>query len=169
MKNTVFFLCFFIAIITSCTSNTVDENAHLIGTWELTEWTIETPVDLNNDGVLTTSFSPGCLAGSEIVLDYDAKGTFFYSSNVSYFTRVENNEIVYMTTCSTSSDNVPKAITYTSEENLVYINKDGEMFILSQEVDENLYLVVENGFIVKDIDTFEITESQDITYIFTKK
>ena len=66
-------LCFIILFFNGCSQNdedTIEDNS-ISGKWELVSWSIKTPVDLNNDGIATTEFSPGCLAGSYFEFEDD--------------------------------------------------------------------------------------------------
>ena len=167
MKRLIYSLGLSMVILTSCSSDKIGENYELYGNWKLIELSTSNPIDLNNNGTLTTSFQPGCLLGSELIIKDDSNGSLFYSSIVSYFTRTENNEIVYITSCVTDSDNIPFPITYLLENETIYLNNNGEISVLTV-VDNQLQLVIENGFVTRDETTLEITQTQDLTYIFSK-
>jgi hypothetical protein len=62
---------------------------------------------------------------------------------------------------------MPNIVNYTVNNNTVMIDLDGEIMMLT--IDGNtLNMIVPNGFIAKDIDTFETTMTQDITYTFKR-
>lgn len=170
MKN--FFYLLLSLLIFSATSCSVDkvsdeEFETIKGAWELTSWHIDNPVDLNNDGTATSDFSAGCFADSNIVFKSDGQGTIFFSSKVSYNTAEENGAITYMVSCARSTELKPSPIAYSVDKDIITIYDDERASIIVIE-DNRLALTIEGGFITKDIDTFEITSQQDVTYYFTR-
>ena len=161
------FACLSLALITSCTTEDIDDSSTILGGWTLTSWKIDTPIDLNNDGSPQSEFSPGCLSDSELNFMDATNGTIVFSSDVAYNTKMEDGKLVFMTACSTDSDRVPTLLNYTINGSSVMIDFEGETYILTIE-GNTLSMIVPNGFVAKDIDTFETTVMQDITYTFTR-
>ena len=161
-------ICISITLLTSCTTEDIDDQSSLIGVWKLTSWTINTAIDLDNDGIASTEFSPGCLIDSDLTFMDDSNGTIFYSSSVSYSTRMEDGNMVFMTACTTDSERVPSLMSYTSSDSEIIINKDGVEFVLALN-GNTLSMLVPNDFIAKDNETSETTVSQDVTYIYTRQ
>jgi hypothetical protein len=152
---------------TSCSTEAIDETSAILGQWKLTSWKVNTPIDLDNDGISNSEFSAGCLSDSAISFIDPSNGTIFYSSSVTYNTRMENGQQVLLTACSTRDDIVPSLVGYTMTNNTITLNSNGEEFLLT--LNENtLSMHIPNGFVAKDIDTSETTISQDITYVFTR-
>ena len=166
MKN-VLLLLLLVSLLCSCSKDNLGDNS-VSGKWILQEWTVKDPLDLNNDGNASASFSPGCLDMSTLELTENGNGELFWFSNVSYNTRVENNNLFIMTACSTSSSEMAEPITYEENMNGLVIYHEGNEYLASY--DENiLYLTVPNGFTARDQETGEITISRDVTYIFSKE
>ncbi len=154
-------------VFISCSKNDIADKTSIRGTWKLSSFTLKTPIDLNNDGTSTSTFSPGCLNGSNLEFTDTSNGTLLFTSSVSYNTTNENGTLVFMTACSTDSELLPSPITYIMDGETVIVTNNSEQYILTLE-GNTLLMEIANGFIATDTDTFEITSSQDITYIFTK-
>ena len=169
MNKILTYLCliFILTVTASCSKDDTDTNS-IQGTWLLTSWNLKTPIDLNNDGILSSTFTPGCLNGSELKFNDHVNGTLFFSSSVSYNTTIENGTLVYLTSCITDTDLSPSPITYIQDGETLIITSNNEEYVLAFN-GNTLYMMVPNGFTATDVDTFEITAFQDITYIFTKQ
>ncbi|WP_455169101.1 hypothetical protein [Aegicerativicinus sediminis] len=170
MKNYFYLLLTLLfTFATSCSVDKVsdEEFESIKGSWLLTSWHINNPVDLNNDGIATSDFSAGCFTDSNIVFNNEGRGTIFFSSKVEYHTEEENGNITYMVTCATSTELKPSPISYSVDKDIITIYDEDR---ISQLVKENnrLALTIEGGFITRDINTFEITSKQDVTYYFTR-
>ena len=161
----------FLILISSCTKDesVETETLDVSGKWHLTEWTVKTPIDLFNDGEEATSFDPLCLNGSILEFFGEGSGDLFFYADVSYNTTYEdNNNLFIMMACSTSSDRLPVPISYINQENGYVVYAGQKTFNVTIEGDI-LYMVEENGLLAHDIDTNDVTISQDVTYIFTKE
>lgn len=159
--------CVSLILFTSCTTEDIDDTSTILGEWTLTSWSVSTPIDLNNDGSVQSEFSPGCLSDSALNFMDATDGTVFFSSEVTFNTRIEDGKLVFMTACTTDSNKVPTLMNYTTNGSSVMIDYEGEIYVLT--IDGNtLNMLVPNGFIAKDIDTFETTVIQDITYNFIR-
>lgn len=166
MKN-VLLILLLVSLLVSCSKDDLNNNSFQ-GKWILQEWTVKEPLDLNNDGNATASFSPGCLDMSTLEFSTNGNGELFWFSSVSYNTRIENNNLFIMTACSTSSSEMAEPITYEERENGLIIHYEGDEYQASYN-ESSLYLTVPNGFIARDQESGEITLSRDVTYIFIKE
>jgi len=157
---------------TSCSDDTSEEfsnDSPNQGEWKLTKTIIETPIDLNNDGVLSNVLfeAPGYSDDSYIIFNDSTQGTIFFTEDINYFTSNENEALVFMTISSTSSDRVPQSMTYSLMANQGVMYCEDMEFGISINANE-MRVTIENGFIARDINTLETTVSQDLTYIYTK-
>ena len=169
MKKLVLALytCLSFIVFTSCSTEAIDETSTILGQWKLTSWKVNSPIDLDNDGISNSEFSAGCLSDSAISFFDSSNGTIFYSSSVTYSTRIENGQQVLMTSCLTRDDIIPSLISYTMNNNSIILNNNGEEIAIT--INENtLSMHIPNGFIAKDIETLETTIIRDITYMFTR-
>lgn len=170
MKKLLLQFCLILVFIfsNSCSKDDNIDKSSLEGTWKLTAFTLKIPLDLNNDGIETSSFMPGCLNGSALNFTDMTRGSLFFNSIVSYNTTVEDGNLFFMTSCSTDSDRAALPITYTLDDEIITISSESQLYLLTIDGNE-LFMEIPGGFNAYDIDTFETTVSQDITYIFTKQ
>jgi hypothetical protein len=161
------YTCLSFIVFTSCSIEGVDDSSTILGEWTLTSLKVDTPIDLNNNGTPQSELSPGCLTDSALNFLDASKATVFFSSEVTYHTRMDDGKLIFMTACSTDSDRAPTLVDYTMNNNLVMIDFEGELRVLTLN-ESTLIMTVPDGFVAKDIDTFETTFTQDITYVFTR-
>jgi hypothetical protein len=176
MKHTILFLFAVALLFTSCSKDDVDtQDVTLIGTWKLSAIELTTELDTNNDGVKSINLiDENPIIDATLTFDTSNSGTFFYNSWVSFNTRTENNELVFMVSSTINSENMPKPFNYHSDDNFVDAEIDmtfsktgGELSTLNIE-GNTLKMHVENGFLVNDLDTGVETVRQDVIYVFTK-
>ena len=158
----------------SCSKDDIN-NEYLIGSWKLTAINLTTPLDTNNDGFTSLNIvEENPIIDASLVFANEVNGNIYYNSTVSFNTRIENGNLIFMVASSIGSDNEPKHFTYSENNNDLNINED----ITFNHVNNSSILVLENdtlsmsvkrGFVVTDIDTLEESVAQDVTYIFTKE
>lgn len=176
--HSIICIIFPILFLTSSSNDnmTILNNNDLLGVWNLTSITLTTPLDINNDGETSLNvLDEVSIIDATLIFTDSINGTIFYDSSVSFYTRKEIGKLVFMITSSTGSENSPLPFTYTNTDNNVIINQDitfnqtnnnPSVLTLNQN---SLSMEVTNGFVVKDINTFEESVSQDITYVFTRQ
>ncbi|WP_338730982.1 hypothetical protein [Mangrovimonas cancribranchiae] len=170
--NKLFFLVS-LTVVFACSSDQDDvvnnEASGIEGVWRLNEITLETPLDINNDGVASAILfeAPGYLGHSELIINNETSGTIYFSAQTTYSTRDDDGKLFFMITSSTNDDRVDEPINYTLEDGVGIINYDGveSSFIVSENV---LSITVANGFIARDQITGDISVSQNLTYTFVK-
>jgi len=176
--HSIICIIFPILFLTSSSNDnmTILNDNNLLGVWNLTSITLKTPLDLNSDGEPSLNvLDEVSIIDATMIFTDSANGTIFYNSYVSFYSRVENDNLFFMITSSTGSENSPIPITYSNTDNNVIINQD----ITFNQTNNNpsaltlnqnsLSMEVTNGFVVKDINTFEESVSQDVTYVFTRQ
>lgn len=165
---------FLLLSFTACSTDN-DDNIHdndaLTGVWRLSRKTIETPIDLYNNGDLSNVvYVSGSNLSyySEIIISDNNSGVIHFSDNVSYNTREENGELIFMIASSTNSERVDIPLNYNLNGNSGNISYDDveATFLLEGNT---LFMTIEDGFVAKDIDTFETTIVQDMTYVFERQ
>ncbi len=162
-----FFLCLLFLIISSCSKDEMETQNPLLGNYTLTSWSVDTPIDLNNDGFSSTEFDPGCLNNSEIIFSNNSSGSLLYTSFVSYNTFLENGKTVYATTCTINADLDAQQFTYNETATNITIDFNGVIYDVIKN-GTTLLLEIPNGFVIKDVDTLEVTHVQDLVYVFEK-
>lgn len=165
MKHTC--LIFFISLLFfSCAEDDSVQETSLTKTWKLKEWYLKQPLDLNNDGVETTTFAPGCLGDSRIYFFDDKTGSLFFSSEVTYYQDRTSGD--FMVTCSTLTDRIPLNISQGSNENEMVIQTPNEVLVAQFEGND-LLLTIPDGFEVLDATSFETIVLMDQTLRFSKE
>ncbi|RSK39327.1 hypothetical protein [Mangrovimonas spongiae] len=169
--NKLFFLAS-LTVVFACSSDQDDvanEPSGIEGVWGLNKITLETPLDVNNDGVASTILfeTPGYLGHSELIINNETSGTIYFSAQTTYNTKEEDGKLIFMITSSTNGDRVDEPISYTLEDGIGIINHAGveSSFTVSENT---LSITVANGFIAKDHITGDISVSQNLTYTFVK-
>ena len=167
----IFLLAFSSIALLSCGSD--DEatpNNSLQGTWKVTSFTTNVPVDFNNDGVSSTNFltESGCYDNSTLLFGNNNEVTAaFQDLDVTLDINFENPEAsIYEINCLPSA---AVAGTWTQNNNSVTVTIDGEPAIMI--LNGNTLTAVFNEFV--DIETFDGTETvyevTGATLVFTKQ
>lgn len=174
MKKVNILVLFAILLCVSCSKDDVN-NEGIIGEWTLTKIELTTPLDTNNDGVSSLNLveENPIINGTLNFLD-ELNGSIFYTSTVTFNSRIEDGQLIFMIASSVNVNTAPKQFTYIQHNNSVSINEDvtfNTVIDTSNLTLENdiLYMNVERGFVVFDIDTQQESIAQDVTYIFTKE
>ena len=73
----VLFITLLSGLFFACSSSDSSSSTSPVGTWKLTSFTTQEPVDANNDGTATTNFinESGCYDNSTIILNADHTAT----------------------------------------------------------------------------------------------
>ena len=61
---------------------------------------------------------------------------------------------------------IPLSYTLSNNSGIINYNDVEATFLLERNT---LFMTIEDGFVAKDIDTFETTVVQDLTYVFEKQ
>jgi len=158
----------------SCSKDDVNTE-YLIGSWKLTAINLTTALDTNSDGFTSLNLvDENPIIDATLVFIDEVNGSIYYNSTVSFNTRVENDNLIFMVASSIGSDNEPKYFTYNDNNNDISINEDVTFNLVNNTTslfleNNTLSMEVKRGFVVTDIDTLEESVAQDVTYIFTKE
>jgi len=158
-------ICISFLCLSSCSKDdNVDDNG-VLGTYTLNSLKVDTAVDLDNDGISENILDPGCLKDSELRLDSQSSGSLFFTSDVAYNTMLENDRLEFATICAFNQDLDETIFDYSLNDNTLSVNFNGNSYlaIISGSM---ISLTIPNGFIARDVETFETTISQDLTYVF---
>jgi len=121
MKRTILFLFTVALLFTSCSKDDVNtQDTTLIGTWKLSANELTSGLDTNNDGVTSLNLvEENAIIEATLTLDTATTGTFFYNSSVSFNTRSEDHNMIFLITSTITSENVPKQFNYNSDDEYV--------------------------------------------------
>nr|WP_321234281.1 hypothetical protein [uncultured Psychroserpens sp.] len=150
-----------------------DENQQatdIEGTWLLTAWLGENPIDLNNDGVESANFldEMDCYTNETIVFSNDGTVIVMSTSYAEFDVSIEvgtTNSYDYIVNCIDEIEN--NDATWTQSGNTVSItDADGtsEWTLNGNQ----LSIVVPSGFFAISEDA-TITVTEDLTFVYTKQ
>ncbi|MEJ2112847.1 MAG: hypothetical protein P8X62_03775 [Flavobacteriaceae bacterium] len=168
MKNLAPKLIILIAILflTSCTAEDIDDNINVIGAWKLTTWTIDVPVDLNNDTIFSMNLLDEVSCDNNEILIFDTKG--IVSSNHTFNPNIDialisNEKYIFNVECGVGT--IGFATSYAQiDYNTVQFNS-----IESTINGNKLSTVYKNAIKIYNEDFSEVVEIKDLTLIYTKQ
>lgn len=153
-----------------CTNEQTEEG--IVGTWLLTAWVGETPIDLNNDGVESENFldEMNCYNNDTIVFAVDETTLTTSNSYAEFEFIIEvgtTNSFEYTVTCIEETE-ISNG-NWTQNGNVITITNDlgddSEWTLNGNQ----LSVFVPEGFFAFNSDDIEVTTIQDLTFIYTKQ
>lgn len=167
MKKIVLVLVvIFLVFFTSCSIEPI-EDVSFEGTWKLTAWSVNIPVDLNNDVISSTNLLDeiDCVINETLVFDNDgivvSNLTFNPKVNISLINS-ETNSYEFSVECDTEGV-IATASSYTKSNNTIIINNR-----VSHIDDNELTMVFENAIEVYNEDFTAVIAIKDLTLVYTK-
>ena len=165
-------LVFVFIVSTSCFKDQDDlsniNDFSVLGTWELTTWTLQIPIDLNDDAISSINLLDEALCDNNETLTFDTNGTV--SSDMSYnpqvtisLTNGTTNNYVFGVLCDTDGS-IGTFGTYTQNNNII------TLFETTATINGNqLTIVYEDAIDIYNEDLTEVVETKDLTLVYTKK
>ena len=115
MKKLNLLILTILILFASCSKDDIN-NEYLIGSWKLTAINLTTPLDTNNDGFTSLNIvEENPIIDASLVFANEVNGNIYYNSTVSFNTRIENGNLIFMVASSIGSDNEPKHFTYSEK------------------------------------------------------
>ncbi|OUR91054.1 hypothetical protein A9Q87_11295 [Flavobacteriales bacterium 34_180_T64] len=152
-----------------CT-NDVGQDEEIPGTWKLTAWIGEEPIDLNNDGTESINFldEMDCYENETIVFSADGTAVAMSTSYASFNFDIEvgtTDEYDYTIDCIMENENTD--LTWTQNGNIISVTDAG--VTTDGTLDGNqLSIFIPDGFVAFNAD-FTATTTQDLTFVYTKQ
>lgn len=174
MKKLNLLILTILILFASCSKDDIN-NEDLIGSWKLTAINLTTPLDINGDGLNSLNIVEEYpIIEASLIFADEVNGSIYYNSYVSFATRMENGNLIFMIASSFDSDSEPKQFAYSENNNEININEDVTFNHVNNSTtlileNDTLSMAVKRGFVVTDIDTLEESVVQDVTYIFTRE
>ncbi len=141
------------------------------GTWLLTAWIGEEPIDLDNDGNESTNFldEMDCYNNETLVFNNDGTGASISTSfaDIEIFIEVgTTNSVDFNVSCIEEDETVN--FTWVQSDNIISIT---DTFGTNDwELDGNtLSILIPDGFSVINADDASINTIQDLTFVYTKQ
>jgi hypothetical protein len=141
------------------------------GTWLLTAWIGDEPIDLNNDGVESDNFlnEMDCYNNETILFSDGGTGVIMSTSYAEFMFDIlvgTTNEFDYTIDCIEEDENTN--FTWTQTGNTVAITDDfgtTNVTIIGNQIS----IFVPNGFIAFSSEDVEVTTIQNLTFVYTKQ
>ncbi|MCR8668575.1 hypothetical protein NO995_12850 [Aestuariibaculum sp. M13] len=167
MKSLIPILFIFLALFTSCNTESVDVNDNAVeGTWKLTSWTVGIPVDLNGDSVLSTNLIEEVSCESLEILTFSVDGTVVSNLTFNPSVMISLNETlgvyVYQVQCD-NEGSIGFAASYEHKGSSVFIN-EREAVVSGN----TLTMIYKNAQKIHNIAKTDILETKDITLVYTR-
>ncbi|RNC87145.1 MAG: hypothetical protein ED556_06905 [Winogradskyella sp.] len=150
---------------------TGDPTNELIGTWLLTAWIGEEPIDLNNDGTENVNFleEMDCYNEETLVFNDDGTGASVSTSfaEIEIFLEIgTTNQVDFNVTCIDEDSTTD--FTWTQTDMTVTIT---DVFGTNDwTLDGNtLSILIPEGFSVINVDDATVNTIQDLTFVYTKQ
>lgn len=151
----------------SCSKEEVSDSSRLVGSWKLTSYAIDLPLDLNEDGLKSLNLLEELSCESNEILTFDANGlmsatnTFQHEINVSLATPMPKD---YDATVICAEGQIGFAAEYSQP------NAASVVFNTLEATLEGSALTrtVTSGFNIYNEDFSEVIETKTITLIYTK-
>ncbi|WP_353778677.1 hypothetical protein [Winogradskyella sp. 3972H.M.0a.05] len=143
----------------------------IVGTWQLTAWIGEEPIDLNNDGTENIDFLQEMDCYNNEFLEFNADGTGV-STNNSYADILIEGEIGDNNTVEFSVDCIiefeESSFTWEEQNGNYVLTVNGDALNATKDGNE-LSIFIESGFVVVDSEDLTVTITQDLTFVYTKQ
>ena len=156
-----------------CSVSDNQNDADIEGTWLLTAWIGEEPIDLNNDGTENTNFLNEMDCYNNELLEFNAGGNGLSTSNsyadFSFVIEVGTTDsFIYTIDCIQEFDEAPFTWSHVSGNTYTVTTVDDDDFDVT--IDGNqLSIFVPQGFIAFNSDDATVTTIQDLTFVYTKQ
>lgn len=146
-------------------------NDNIVGTWKLTGWRGEEPIDLNNDGTESINFldEMDCYENETMVFNNNNTGTAFSTTYAEFELELEigtTDTYNFLVTCI--NENETTNFDWSQNGQMVSITdefNDSYNFVLNGNT---LSVTIPDGFFAANQD-FTVTTVQDLTFIYTKQ
>ncbi len=162
-------LCIIIALsfLVSCSKDDPKDDS-IVGTWQLTTWTIQVPIDLNNDNVANENLLVEAMCENNETLVFEANGTVSslatYNPDVTVSLLDETNEVYAFTVICDTEGVIGISGSYSQNNNSV------SLFNTTATINGNqLTVVYEDAIDIYNEQLTEVLATRDLTLVYTKK
>ncbi len=164
----ILYFIFVFAFLSSCSKDDINSDSSVVGSWQLTTWSVFIPIDLNNDAIASNNLLNEATCNNNETLIFESNGTV--SSNSTYNPQV-NISLVNGTTDNYSFDvdcdtegTIGIAGIYTQNNNSITLFNTTAVISGNQ-----LTVVYENAIDIYNEGFTEIVDTKDLTMVYTKK
>lgn len=156
------FLLLFI-LITSCS-----DSKNIVGNWKLVSWDIGIEIDANGDGIKNSNLLIESDCMNKELLKVEENGTI--SSKFTFNPTVRINKVdSYNIKVECPKGSIGFASSYTIENDRLLLDSEGYYEIIQYEEEGiGLKRTFKNAIKIYNYDFSEVTETRDLTLIYTK-
>ncbi|RZN81023.1 MAG: hypothetical protein EVB11_10700 [Winogradskyella sp.] len=150
---------------------TTSPDADIVGTWLLTAWIGEEPIDLNNDGAENVNFleEMDCYNNETLVFNNDGTGASVSTSfaDIEIFLEVgSTNSVDFNVECIEEDETTD----FTWQQSGTMVSITDVFGTNDWELDGNtLSILIPEGFSVINTDDASVNTIQDLTFVYTKQ
>lgn len=160
-------LLFVVFFFSSCSNDdTLDTNNTVVGEWKLTTWSIDVPINLNDDDIFSYNLLDEINCSNNETFVFENNGQV--SNNDTFNAKIDIKKIEetnrYDFSIECGEGYVSYATTYTQNSNIVDF-QDIESVISGN----TLTRVFENAIEIYNEDFTEVIETKNLTLIYTKQ
>ncbi len=170
MKNNSLLVILFLVFIfyNSCSNDEDSNQTSLVGTWELTTWTIGIPIDLNNDSVASSNLldEAGCANNETVVFEIDGTVSFIstYNPTVNISLIGETSETYLFDVQCDLDGTIGLAAPYDQNgDTVTFLNNTANIN------GNQLTIVYQDAIDIYNEDFTQILTRKDLTLIYSKK
>lgn len=153
--------------LASCSKDDSNE-VTVIGTWELTTWTVNIPVDLNNDTVKSTNLLDESVCENNELLIFETNGTVLSNNTFNpsvVISQLNSNRDVYLFDVQCDLDgSIGLAGTFSQNENNIMLFNTTAVIVGNQ-----LTVTFQDAVDIYNEDLTEILSSKDLILIYARK
>lgn len=137
-----------------------EDNAEVVGTWKMTSYELDEPIDINGDGEAHPDLliETGCFKNNFMILNEDFTGMVIYSETIYFITADDGSIVSY--DCLELQDETP--FIWTIEDNLITTTFSDSDLQFTLQVDGQK--LTTNDYTIPDLDMGELTWHGTITY-----
>ena len=164
---TVIFACALV-FFTSCSSDDMQNNSNLVGSWNLSAWNIDGGFDINDDGVVSTNLLSEIDCDQNETLLFEGNGVV--SLNTTFNPDIEivllsdsENEYRFNVECDTEGI-ISLATAYSVNGSNISLGE------INAQLDGNqISIVFKNSLEIYNEALSEVIATKDLTLVYTKK
>lgn len=168
MKIILRLLCLSIVffIITSCSKDDVKDP--VLGTWELTTWTVDISFDLDNDMVSSPNFLDKTACPVNETLSFESNGILTaddtFNPEITISLKDDTSDVYYVDEiCADGQIGFSASFVQVDSQRVEFNNTIGVL------ANKKLTIVYENAVKIYNESLTEVIENKDLTLVYTKK
>ncbi|MFD1064228.1 hypothetical protein ACFQ1Q_13310 [Winogradskyella litorisediminis] len=137
----------------------------LFGQWQLVSWSVDLPMDLNNDGQFSTNLIEETNCKNNEVLTISTNGILKSNKTFNPTVNISKTATGYEISETCNEGSIGFSNQFTLDDNKLYLDIGGNYKL----VDGNLIRVFEGAVNVFNSDYSKVSETKNLTLVYKKK